>query len=86
MKTFLTLAAAAALTLAAGCTHPGQMAATFGDSVEAMHRAQTIPTDPKQDPPVGSGATGAAAQQRYQSGSTAPLMSSTTTSINSSSQ
>lgn len=86
MRTVLTLAAAAALSLVAGCTHPGQMADGFGDSVAAMHRAQTIEAAPTQEPPEGGGASGALAQSRYQTGTTKPLMSSSTSSTSTSSR
>jgi len=86
MRNVLILTAAGALTLLAGCTHPAHMAPSFGDSVEAMHRAQTIEAAPTQEPPTGSGATGASAQSRYQSGTTKPLMSSATSSTANSSR
>lgn len=85
MRALLTIAALAAASLAAGCTHPAQMALSFGDSVEAMHRAQTIPTEATQQPPEGGGASGALAQRRYETGTTKPLLSSSTSTTNNSS-
>lgn len=86
MRNVLKLAAAAALLLAAGCTHPGHMAPSFGESVEAMHRAQVIEPEPTQEPPEGGGASGALAQSRYQTGTTKALQSSATSSISTSSR
>ncbi len=82
MRGFLFLTAAAALTLLAACANPNRPAPGFGDSVAAMHRAQTVPSDVTLEPPEGSGAAGALAQTRYQTGSTKPLLSSATSAAN----
>lgn len=77
-----TLLALSALTLAAACTHPGDSAPAFKASVEAMHRAQTVPDTVSEEPPEGSASVGVLAQERYRDGRTRPLMPTTTSSAN----
>jgi hypothetical protein len=78
-RTIFTLAALAAL---AACQTPVDTAGepSFGQSVAAMHEAQTISTAPQAGAPEGSGAVGADAQQRYQQGTTRRLQRSATSS------
>jgi hypothetical protein len=81
------LLALSALCLAAGCTHPTDRTRSpaFGVSAEAMRDAQTTSVEASDEAPEGSGAVSAAAQQRYQSGQTRPLQSSSTSVANPSS-
>lgn len=79
-----TLLALSALVLASACLHPVDTASapSFGASVDAMHRNQTTPGPVSDEPPEGSGAVGALAQERYRTGQTRPLMPTTTSSAN----
>jgi hypothetical protein len=81
MRTLLTLSALGLAFLAAACASSIDTAGapSFGASVEAMQRAQTIPGDTSEAPPEGSGAAGVLAQSRYQNGRTRPLAPSPTT-------
>jgi hypothetical protein len=81
MRTLLSLAAAAALT---ACSHPVDTAdaPSFGESIAAMHEAQTVPAVSTSDAPEGSAAVGAQAQERYRRGATRPLASSSTSLVN----
>jgi hypothetical protein len=84
MKTLLALSA---LTLTRACLHPVDTAdaPSFGASVQAMHSNQATPEAVSDEAPEGSGAVGALAQERYRTGRTRPLMSTTTSSANPSS-
>ena len=83
MKTRLILAGAALAALAA-CAHPVDTAGApnFGAAVERNMAAQAIPTAASTQAPESGGATGALAQQRYKTGNTRPLMSSSTSNAN----
>ena len=82
-----TLLAFSALVLASACSHPVDTAGapSFGASVQAMHSSQTTPEAASDEAPEGSGAVGALAQERYRTGQTRPLMPTTTSSANPSS-
>lgn len=79
-----TLLALTALALAGACSHKIDTvgAPDFGASVEAMHRAQAVPGQVSDEPPEGSGAQGALAQERYETGQTRPLLPTSTSSAN----
>jgi hypothetical protein len=47
-----------------------------------LQDAQAAPGAVSDEPPEGSGAQGALAQQRYQTGNTRPLLPATTSSAN----
>lgn len=81
MRTPLALAA---LALVCACSHKTDTvgAPSFGDSVEAMHDAQTVPGLVSPEPPAGAGAQGALAQERYNSGQIRPLLPAATSSAN----
>lgn len=82
-----TLLALSALVLVSACLHPVDTAGapSFGASVEEMHRNQTSQEQTSEEPPEGSGSVGALAQERYRTGHTRPLMPTTTSSANPSS-
>lgn len=82
-----TLLALSALTLTSACLHPVDTAGapSFGASVQAMHGNQATPGAGSTEAPEGSGAVGALAQERYRTGQTRPLMPTTTSSANPSS-
>jgi hypothetical protein len=79
-----TLLALSALTLLCACAHKIDTvdAPTYGASVQLMHDAQTEPGPVSEQPPEGSGAQAALAQERYQTGQTRPLLPTTTSSAN----
>jgi hypothetical protein len=81
------LLAVSALALAGACTHPVDTAGapSFGVSVQTNEQAQTTAGPISEEPPEGSGAQGALAQERYQNGLTRPLMPTGTSSANPSS-
>lgn len=82
-----TLLALSALLLTSACLHPLDTAGapSFGVSVEAMQNNQATPEAVSDEAPEGSGAVGALAQERYRTGRTRPLMPTTTSSANPSS-
>jgi hypothetical protein len=47
-----------------------------------MHSSQAVPEAVSDEPPEGSAAVGALAQERYQTGRTRPLTPTTTSSAN----
>lgn len=78
------------LTIALGvtaCEHTTATSGTpgFGQSIAAAQHAQTDAAPPSTEAPQGSGAAGALAQTRYQTGNTRPLLPSSTSSNNPSS-
>jgi hypothetical protein len=82
MRTLLTLSALGLAVLLGACSHSVDTAGapSFGASVEAMHRAQTVPGETSEAPPEGSGPAGVLAQSRYQNGRTRALAPSPTSS------
>lgn len=78
------LLALSALALASACTHAVDTAGapSFGASVATLQAAQAVPGAVSEEPPEGSGAVGALAQERYQNGQTRPLLPTTTSSAN----
>jgi hypothetical protein len=81
------LLALSGLAFASACTHAVDTAGapSFGVSVATMQAEQAVPGSVSDEPPEGSGAVGALAQQRYQSGQTRALLPATTSSANPSS-
>ncbi len=81
MKTALAFSA---LLLVYGCSHKVDTvgAPTFGASVETLHNAQALPETVSETEPEGSGAQGALAQKRYETGQTRPLLPTNTSSAN----
>lgn len=79
-----TLLAFAALTLLSACAHKTDSsgAPSFGASLQTMQEAQATPDAETEAPPEGSGAQGALAQERYRTGTTRPLLPSTTSAAN----
>jgi hypothetical protein len=79
-----TLLALSALTLLCACSHAVDTASapSFGVSTQMLHNAQTVLGPVSEEPPEGSGAQGALAQDRYQTGQTRPLLPTTTSSAN----
>jgi hypothetical protein len=69
MMRLAALAALAPLLLCGGCNTPLQepLSPRFGAAVASLD-VQIAPPDPSTAPPAGSGAVGAAAIARYQSG------------------
>lgn len=84
MRTLLALSTLALLGACAGKVDTAG-APSFGASVELMHERQAMPGHVSDDPPEGSSAVGALAQERYQDGRTRPLLPTTTSSANPSS-
>jgi hypothetical protein len=74
-----TLIALSALALLCACSH---RADTFGASVQTLQDKQAVPGPVSEEPPEGSGAQGALAQERYQNGQTRPLLPTATSSAN----
>lgn len=79
------LALSAAMLIASCASVDRSQAPSFGRSVEAMDAAQVSDAPVADEAPEGSGATGAAAQRRYQSGQTRALLPATTSTANPSS-
>ena len=81
------LLALSALAIASACSHSVDTAGapSFGVSVATLQTEQTVPGTVSNEPPEGSGAVGALAQERYQSGQTRALLPTTTSSANPSS-
>jgi len=80
-----TLIALSALALVGACAHRKTDTAgapSFGVSVQTLQSEQAMPGAVSEQPPEGSGAQGALAQERYQTGNTRPLLPSTTSSAN----
>ncbi len=69
MMRLAALAALGPLLLCAGCDTPLQepLSPSFGAAVASLD-VQILPSDPNPAPPPGSGAVGAAAVARYQTG------------------
>lgn len=86
MRTKL-LAVLAAAALAAACAHSVDTAGveTFGQAVENNGQHQIIPAATDTRAPEGSGAQGALAQSRYRTGTTEPLLPSSSSIANPSS-
>lgn len=84
MKYHLIAAALAAATLSAACTHVVDTAGApaFGQAVEANQARQKAPGAVNQTPPEGSGSQGALAQERYRTGTTKPLLPSSSSIAN----
>lgn len=79
-----TLIALSALVLVCACAHRKTDTAgapSFGASVQTL-QTQVVPGSVSAEPPEGSGAQGALAQERYQTGNTRPLLPTTTSSAN----
>lgn len=80
------LVAFSALALVSACAHDKTDTAgapSFGVSAQRLQDAQAAPGAVSEAPPEGSGAQGALAQQRYQTGATRPLLPATTSAANS---
>ena len=80
MKKLLLLSTALSLTACAYTTSPN-----FGHALATAQAAQAEPAAPTDAAPEGSGAVGALAQGRYKTGSTRPLLPSSTSVANPSS-
>lgn len=78
------LLALSALAFASACSHAVDTAGapSFGVSVATLQTKQAAPGPVSDEPPEGSGAVGALAQERYQSGQTRALIPTTTSSAN----
>jgi hypothetical protein len=85
-RVFAALAAAAAV--AAACAHPVDTAGapSFGQSDQTLRTQQVMPmSQVDTTPPEGSGSQGALAQGRYRTGTTKPLLPSSSSIANPSS-
>ena len=88
MRTILFSSALLLAAAASGCASSVDTAGapTFGLAVQQMHDAQTDPVAATDQPPEGSGAVGALAQQRYKAGQVRPLAPPSTSTTNNSSR
>jgi hypothetical protein len=82
MRTKTTIAILAGAALVAGCASQidQPQSATFGDALDSM-RAQATTGTVSEEPPVGSGATGAAAIKRVETGQTKAVVTPTTSDV-----
>lgn len=83
------LLALSALAFTCACVSSDKVdtagAPSFGASLETMQNVQAVPGAVSEEPPEGSGAVGALAQERYKTGQTRPLLPTTTSTANPSS-
>jgi hypothetical protein len=77
-------AALAAAALGAACTHAvdASGAPSFGAAAEANRDRQMTPAVTDAAPPEGSGSQGVLAQSRYRTGATKPLLPSSSSIAN----